>query len=146
MMIVSLDSWRHWQIIPRIFIRAAITAAIECITPLYVVWWVVCDQTTVTAGWEGPSRGSVALLLALLLLLLRNASEEVIVCVKPLQDILFQLWQHENTPSGGFVFFTFLPLSLYKYVFVPLQWHLSTVGLIGKVQDWYCKLGDPETN
>lgn len=48
--------------------------------------------------WDGQRERTVILLVALLLLLLSNASEELIVCVESLQDILFQLWQNENTP------------------------------------------------
>ena len=50
--------------------------------------------------WDGPRRRSVILPLVMLFLLLSNAAEEVTVCVKSLQDILFQLWRNENTPGN----------------------------------------------
>lgn len=45
--------------------------------------------------------GELSCRVTLLLLSLGNDSEEVIVCVKSLQDILFQLWQNENTPRDN---------------------------------------------
>lgn len=45
-----------------------------------------------------PKHKECDLLSALLVLLLSNAIEEVIVCVKSLQDILFQLWQKGKRP------------------------------------------------
>lgn len=57
------------------------------------------DRQKVSTWWVG-SRHSFLLPLSLLLLLLGNTPKDVIVCVKSLQDILFQLWQHNKGPGG----------------------------------------------
>lgn len=55
--------------------------------------------TKVSTQWVRSRRGFL-LPLSLLRLLLGNAPKDVIVRVKALQDILFQLWQHNKIPRS----------------------------------------------